>query len=161
MVHTDDGKKVPYSFLFWDAHLNIIPEINDLSKVWYVHGKHVLSFFERLLPGYLNTKEFTDFVNFWATPDFFDNDKWYIISFQDAPGKLLIDPKPIDLVRLFMLFRTATEEEVQKENFQAEGIYGPEVSLDAIGIKAPQRTGYTVLEWGGLKIDEVTPKHFL
>lgn len=63
-----------------------------------------------------------------------------LISFQQDvytdSAKLTVDPAPDTLLRVFMAWQSS-------EKF---------VDLPAQGLSAPERTGFTVVEWGGCAV---------
>jgi hypothetical protein len=155
-VDTIDGF-LPYSFLFWEAKLNNTPEIKNSQNSWFIKGDQAQSLFNKILHGFLNTKERTDFINYWAVPSNFDNEKYYKINFQETPGDLKISPTPNEVVRLCMFY-----SEIQKEEFDSSiesnekicgDVYGPK-TLEEVGFSIPSRKGFCVIEWGGINLTE-------
>lgn len=127
-----DGKAYPY--LFWEGKRNY--DINEDSG-FCVSGEDTEKFLrEKLAYLGLNEKETNDFLEFWLP--FMQSNKYNVITFAAAQytenAKLIISPEPDTLIRVYMVFG-ASDEYVDI----------PEQQLE----KAPARTGFTVVEWGG------------
>ena len=86
----------------------------------------------------LTRKEANEFIVYWL-PLMQDN-PYNIISFQtDAytqAAQLHIDPEPDTLLRVFMAWKPADAP----------------VDIPAQGLTAPERVGFTVVEWGGRRV---------
>ena len=86
----------------------------------------------------LTRKEANEFIVYWL-PLMQDN-PYNIISFQtDAytqAAQLHIDPEPDTLLRVFMAWKPADAP----------------VDIPAQGLTAPERVGFTVVEWGGCRV---------
>ena len=125
-----------YNYLYWEGETNTN---YDLSKGFCVKGKDTAKFLEDALEKLgLNRKEANEFIVYWL-PLMQDN-PYNIISFQtdiytDA-AKLNINPSPDTLIRVFMTYQSADKY-----------VYLPEQQLTA-----PDRNGFTVVEWGGTEI---------
>ena len=125
-----------YNYLYWEGETNAN---YDLSKGFCVRGKDTAKFLEDALEKLgLNRKESNEFIVYWL-PLMQDN-PYNIISFQtdiytDA-AKLNINPSPDTLIRVFMTYQSADKY-----------VYLPEQQLTA-----PDRNGFTVVEWGGTEI---------
>lgn len=125
-----------YNYLYWegDTYTNY-----DLSKGFCVKGEDTAKFLEDALKKLgLTRREANEFIVYWL-PLMQDN-PYNIISFQtdiytDA-AKLDINPSPDTLIRVFMAWQP-TESYVEL----------PEQALSA-----PERNGFTVIEWGGTEI---------
>ena len=128
-----DTNGVTYNYLYWEGETNAQ---YDLSKGFCVKGEDTAAFLEDALAKLgLNRREANEFIVYWL-PLMQDN-PYNIISFQtdiytDAAG-LEINPAPDTLIRVFMAW-------------QASDSY---VELPAQELSAPERTGFTVIEWGG------------
>ena len=111
----------------------------DLSKGFCVKGKDTAKFLEDALEKLgLNRKEANEFIVYWL-PLMQDN-PYNIISFQtdiytDA-AKLNINPSPDTLIRVFMTYQSLDKY----------------VDLPEQQLSAPERNGFTVVEWGGTEI---------
>ena len=112
----------------------------DLSKGFCVKGKDTAKFLEDALRRLgLNRKEANEFIVYWL-PLMQDN-PYNIISFQtdiytDA-ANLNINPSPDTLIRVFMTYQSTDKY----------------VDLPEQQLSAPERNGFTVVEWGGTEIN--------
>ena len=131
-----DAKGQIYSYLYWEGetYTNY-----DLSKGFCVKGKDTAKFLEDALGNLgLNRKEANEFIVYWL-PLMQDN-PYNIISFQtdsytDA-AKLNITPSPDTLIRVFMTWQSTDKY----------------LDLPEQQLSAPERNGFTVVEWGGTEI---------
>lgn len=131
-----DSTGQTYNYLYWEGKTFAQ---YDLSKGFCVKGKDTAKFLEYALKNLgLNRKEANEFIVYWL-PLMQDN-PYNIISFQtdiytDA-AKLEISPKPDTLIRVFMAWQAS-------DNY---------VELPEQTLLAPERNGFTVIEWGGTEI---------
>lgn len=133
---TDENGQT-YNYLYWEGETNTQ---YDFSEGFCVKGEDTAAFLEYALAELgLNRREANEFIVFWLP--MMQNNKYNVISFQGDvytdSAKLDIDPAPDTLIRVFMAW-------------QASEIYVniPEQELDA-----PKREGFTVVEWGGTKVN--------
>lgn len=133
---TDENGQT-YNYLYWEGETNTQ---YDFSEGFCVKGEDTAAFLEYALAELgLNRREANEFIVFWLP--MMQNNEYNIISFQGDvytdSAKLDIDPAPDTLIRVFMAW-------------QASEIYVniPEQELDA-----PKREGFTVVEWGGTKVN--------
>ena len=125
-----------YNYLYWEGDINTN---YDLSKGFCVKGKDTAKFLEDALEKLgLNRKEANEFIVYWL-PLMQDN-PYNIISFQtdiytDA-AKLNINPSPDTLIRVFMTYQSVDKY----------------VDLPEQQLSAPERNGFTVVEWGGTEV---------
>ena len=131
-----DAKGQIYNYLYWEGETNAQW---DLSQGFCVKGEDTAAFLEDVLAKLgLNRKEANEFIVYWLP--LMEQNPYNIISFQtdiytDA-AQLQITPTPDTLIRVFMAWRAAdafTELEEQE-------------------LTAPERTGFTVVEWGGTQL---------
>jgi hypothetical protein len=131
-----DAKGQIYNYLYWEGETNAQW---DLSQGFCVKGEDTAAFLEDALAKLgLNRKEANEFIVYWLP--LMEQNPYNIISFQtdiytDA-AQLQITPTPDTLIRVFMAWRAAdafTELEEQE-------------------LIAPERTGFTVVEWGGTQL---------
>ena len=131
-----DAKGLIYNYLYWEGETNAQW---DLSQGFCVKGEDTAAFLEDALAKLgLNRKEANEFIVYWLP--LMEQNPYNIISFQtdiytDA-AQLQITPTPDTLIRVFMAWRAAdafTELEEQE-------------------LTAPERTGFTVVEWGGTQL---------
>ncbi len=125
-----------YNYLYWegDTYANY-----DLTKGFCIKGEDTALFLEDALQKLgLNRREANEFIIFWL-PQMQDN-PYNIISFQTDiytdSAKLDINPTPDTLIRVFMAWQKADSY----------------VALEKPELIAPQRSGFTAVEWGGTEI---------
>lgn len=129
---TDDKGK-QYNYLYWEG---LLYTQYDLSAGFCIKGEDTAAFLEDALEKLgLTPREANEFIVYWLP--LMEKNPYNIISFQtesytDA-AKLDIQPTPDTMIRVFMAWQPA-------ECF---------VSLPTQILSAPERTGFTVVEWGG------------
>lgn len=134
LVNKADG--LEYSYLFWEG---VDQAEYDLSEGFVVRGKDTASFLQEVLPEIgLLPKEYNEFIVYWL-PQMEDN-PYNLITFQtnayEAVAPLHIAPEPDSILRVFMAFKPLTVPvEVQE----------PEIIPFV-------RSGFTVVEWGGVNL---------
>ncbi len=135
ILNLSDNKVYPY--LFWEGWSLIFP---IQSKGFIVKKEDVPNFLSEILSKLgLNEKEKTDFMQAWLPS--FSGSPYYFITFLDQStinkiAPLRISPKPDTLIRILMDFKPL-EKPVTVEKLEFRPI--------------PQRDGFTVVEWGGLR----------
>ena len=135
---TPDGKiidenGITHNYLFWEAKANI--EF-DLSEGFVVEGKNSVEFLQEKLSYLgLNQNEINEFIVYWL-PYMIDN-PYNLVSFQcenyDKFAPLKIEPNPDSIQRVYMALKPLDEY-----------VEMPEQQLEKF-----ERTGFTVIEWGG------------
>ena len=131
-----DASGQTYNYLYWEGETY---SQYDLTEGFCVKGEDTAKFLEDALKKLgLNRKEANEFIVYWL-PIMEDN-PYNIISFQtenytDA-AKLNINPSPDTLIRVFMAWKPS------------KGY----VELPVQRFTAPERNGFTVVEWGGTEI---------
>ena len=135
---TPDGKiidenGITHNYLFWEAKANI--EF-DLSEGFVVEGKNSVEFLQEKLSYLgLNQNEINEFIVYWL-PYMIDN-PYNLVSFQwenySELAPLTIEPKPDSIQRVYMALKPLDEY-----------VEMPEQQLERF-----ERTGFTVIEWGG------------
>ncbi len=123
-----------YPYLFWEgfAFNYKKPEVGFVMSKKEVEKKMI----DILASLGLNTKETSDFLEFWQTK--LESSPYVFVSFVDQKtfdvyAPLIVTPKPDTIIRVFMDY-TPLEEL----------IYVKEPTL-----RTPKRNGFTVVEWGG------------
>ncbi len=129
---TDEEGKT-YNYLYWEG---IRKADWDMSKGFCVKGEDTAAFLEEALAKLgLNRREANEFIVFWLP--LMQENPYNIISFQTDvytnSAKLEVSPKPDTLIRVFMAYK-ATDTEVE---------------IEPQPLSSPERTGFTVIEWGG------------
>lgn len=129
-----DGKV--YNYLYWEGKDD---SAYDMSKGFCVKGSETAAFLEEALAKLgLTRREANEFIVYWLP--LMEENAYNVISFQkeaytDRAG-LQISPEPDTVIRVFMAW------------------YGSKkpVEIPAQELTAPERTGFTVIEWGGSEI---------
>lgn len=131
-----DAKGQTYSYLYWEGESYAQ---YDLSRGFCVKGEDTAAFLEDSLARLgLTRREANEFIVYWLP--LMEMNAYNIISFQtdiytDA-AKLEVSPAPDTLIRVFMAWQAADSY----------------VELPEQELTAPERTGFTVVEWGGAKM---------
>lgn len=126
-----------YNYLYWEGETYAQ---YDFSKGFCVKGEDTAVFLEQSLAKLgLTRQEANEFIVYWLP--LMQNNPYNIISFQtdcytDA-AKLNVQPKPDTLIRVFMAWKPSHSY----------------VKLEEQLLSAPNRTGFTVVEWGGTLVD--------
>ena len=141
VLEDEDGNTYP--FLFWEATLNMD---YDLSRGFCVRGSDTESFLNEALAELgLNEKEAADFMSYWLP--LMEGNEYNVITFQttayeDAAG-LIVTPEPDVTVRINMLWYASSEYvEIEPQE------------LEDMNPSLADRSGLTLVEWGGEVIDE-------
>lgn len=127
-----------YNYLYWEGETYTK---YDLSKGFCVKGEDTAEFLEQALSDLgLARREANEFIVYWLP--LMEQNPYNIISFQTDvytnSAKLNINPVPDTLIRVFMAW-------------QASDTF---VELPSQNLSAPERAGFTVVEWGGTEISE-------
>ena len=135
LVNKTDGTH--HRYLFWDA-VNCRTRF-DFSKGFCVAGSDTESFLkEKLTYMGLTEDEMNEFIVYWLP--LMEHNRYNLISFQGDvytdSAKLNITPTPDSMLRIFMTY-VPLEEAVDIESQQ---------------LSTFERNGFTVVEWGGSKI---------
>ena len=131
-----DAKGQTYNYLYWEGQTNAQW---DMSEGFCVKGEDTAAFLEETLAQLgLTRREANEFIVYWLP--LMQENPYNIISFQtqaytDA-AQLEITPAPDTLIRVFM-------------TWQAAGSYQ---QIEPQTLTAPQRKGFTVVEWGGTEL---------
>ncbi len=131
-----DAEGRTYNYLYWEGKTYAK---YDLSKGFCVKGEDTAAFLEHSLEKLgLDRREANEFIVYWLPK--MEQNPYNIISFQtdiytDA-AELTVTPTPDTLIRVFMAWQGTDEY----------------ISLPAQELTAPERNGFTVVEWGGAEI---------
>lgn len=125
-----------YYCLFWEGTKY---DNYNLNTGFVVKGEDTIQFLEEKLEKLgLNYKERNEFIIYWLPK--MENNKYNLIHFANkeytTDAKLDITPKPDNLVRVFMVFKALEEP----------------IDIDKQKIVTPERSGFTVVEWGGTDV---------
>ena len=131
-----DASGQTYNYLYWEGETYAK---YDMSKGFCVKGKDTAAFLEGALEQLgLTRREANEFIVYWLPH--MEQNPYNIISFQtDAytnAAELKVSPEPDTLIRVFMSWKKADSY----------------ISLPEQGFSAVQRSGFTVVEWGGTEI---------
>ena len=131
-----DDKGQTYNYLYWEGETH---SQWDMTTGFCVRGEDTAAFLEGALAKQgLNRREANEFIVYWLP--LMEGNAYNIISFQTdvytEAAKLEIDPAPDTLIRVFMAWRASDQY----------------VAMEEQKLTAPERTGFTVVEWGGSKI---------
>ena len=122
-----------YNYLYWEGANDVR---YDFSQGFCVAGKDTAAFLEEALSRLgLTRREANEFIVFWLPQ--MEKNPYNLISFQSdvytEAAKLSIDPAPDTLLRVFMAWKPLEEA----------------ADIPAQELTAPERSGFTVVEWGG------------
>ena len=126
-----------YYCLFWEG---ITEAEYDFSTGFCVAGEDTAAFLEDALDRLgLTEREADEFIIYWLPK--LEGNPYNLLSFQteaytDSAG-LTIDPAPDTLIRVFLAWK---------------GLDAP-VEVEPQKLTAPERAGFTAVEWGGAEVD--------
>ena len=111
----------------------------DFSKGFCVKGEDTAEFLEYALATLgLTRREANEFIVFWLP--MMQENNYNIISFQTeaytSSARLEVTPTPDSVIRVFMAYKASDEY----------------VDIEAQELTAPNREGFTVIEWGGTEV---------
>ena len=125
-----------YNYLYWEGETYAK---YDLSKGFCVKGEDTAKFLEEALEKLgLNRREANEFIVYWLP--LMEQNPYNIIAFQTdvytEAARLEVNPKPDTLIRVFMAWQKSDDH----------------VELEEQELEAPERKGFTVVEWGGTEL---------
>ena len=125
-----------YYCLFWEGISNID---YSFEKGFCVKGEDTEKFLEDSLKKLgLTDKEANEFIIYWLPK--MENNEYNLISFQEElytnNAKLTVSPAPDTIIRVFMAWKDVDEF----------------IEIEPQTLTAPERNGFTVIEWGGTEI---------
>ena len=134
---TDPETGRTYYCLFWEG---VTDAEYDLSTGFCVAGADTAAFLEDALARLgLTEREANEFIIYWLPR--MEGNPYNLISFQTAAytesAGLTIDPAPDTLIRVFMAWKSLERP----------------VEVAPQTLTAPERTGFTAVEWGGAELD--------
>ena len=132
-----DSNGQTYNYLYWEGETNAQW---DMTEGFCIKGEDTAAFLEDALARLgLTRREANEFIVYWLP--LMEQNPYNIISFQtDAytdVAKLETEPAPDTVIRVFMTWSA-------RDNF---------IDLPAQELNAPERTGFTLVEWGGTEIE--------
>jgi len=133
---TDPATGQEYYCLFWEGVSNVE---YDMSSGFVVPGNETAAFLEESLADLgLMAREANEFIIYWLPR--MEENPYNLISFQtDAytdNAELEITPAPDTVLRVFMAWKP---------------LEAP-IEVPSQELNAPQRSGFTVVEWGGAEV---------
>jgi hypothetical protein len=139
IIGADDKE---YSYLFWEGE-SAKPISYDLSTGFIVKGEDTVKFLQKTLSKMgLTPKEYNEFIVYWFP--LMKNNKYNLIHFAGDEytntASLAISPKPDSILRVFMVFKPL-------DNL---------IDIRPQEIETFSRKGFTVVEWGGTKLENST-----
>ena len=131
-----DERGQTYRYLYWEGTDNVQ---YDFSEGFCVPGEETAAFLEDALAQLgLTRAEANEFIIYWLPQ--MEQNAYNLISFQQETytdaAKLTITPQPDTLLRVFMAWKPLTSA----------------VEIAPQTLTAPERTGFTAVEWGGAKV---------
>lgn len=125
-----------YNYLYWEG---VTDGQYDFSEGFCVPGEDTAAFLEDALESLgLTRREANEFIVYWLP--MMEGNAYNLISFQNEDytsiAELAVSPAPDTLIRVFMAW-TPLQEAVQ---------------IEPQNLNAPERSGFTVVEWGGTKV---------
>ena len=132
-----DAKGQNYNYLYWEGETYARW---DISSGFCIKGEDTADFLEDALDKLgLTRREANEFIVYWLP--LMEQNPYNIISFQTdvytEAARLEVYPTSETLIRVFMAWQ-------KTDSF---------VELPEQELSAPERTGFTVVEWGGTKIE--------
>jgi hypothetical protein len=146
LINIKDGSK--HKYLFWEAENKEKMYVSDFETGFIVKGEDVQNFLENSLTQLgLNDYEKNDFITFWMP--IMKKNKYNFVHFLindncDKIASLEITPKPDSELRVYMVFSAIDKP----------------FNIEPQKLNKIQRTGFVLVEWGGIEIDntEITNK---
>ena len=131
-----DANGQTYNYLYWEGQNHVE---YDFSEGFCVAGSDTAAFLENALSQLgLTRQEANEFMVYWL-PQMQEN-PYNLIAFQSdvytQAAQLSITPEPDTLLRVFMAWKPLKKA----------------VELPAQNLTAPERIGFTVVEWGGCEM---------
>lgn len=128
-----DDRGQQYSYLYWEG---ITEDRFDYSSGYCIEGEYTAAFLEDALAQLgLNRREANEFIVYWLPQ--MEQNPYNLIYFQQEAytelAPLEITPTPDTLIRVFMVW-------------QPSDVY---VQMSNPNLTAPERVGFTAVEWGG------------
>ena len=136
LINLEDNKE--YSYLFWEGLSDLE---YDISEGFVVKNEDTVDFLQEKLEYMgLTPKEYNEFIVYWLP--ILQENKYNLIYFAgneyDEYAKLNINPKPDSILRVMMVYK-ALDKPIEIKEQKLEQF---------------KREGFTVVEWGGTKVDK-------
>ena len=125
-----------YNYLYWEGETE---QEYDFSEGFCVAGEDTAELLEDALEKLgLTRREANEFIVYWLPR--MEQNEYNLISFQSEAytdhARLSIQPEPDTVIRVFMAYKPVENEQEIPEQTLA----------------APERSGFTVVEWGGCEL---------
>jgi hypothetical protein len=135
LTNISDNKE--YSYLFWEGISN---NKWDMSRGFVVRGSETKRFLQEKLEYLgLTPREYNEFIVYWLP--IMQENKYNLISFAGEDyeniAPLKINPNPDSVLRVMMIFKPLNKP----------------VNIQEQELKPFIRNGFTVVEWGGTKVN--------
>ena len=134
LIDSADGRE--YSYLFWEG---VSSAAFDMTSGFIVARGDLVEFFQEKLAFLgLVPKEYNDFITYWVPK--MQSAPYSLIAFQDEAytdvAKLEVSPTPDSVLRVFMAFE----------------LLGEPIDIAEQALEPFERTGFSVIEWGGAEV---------
>ena len=131
-----DAAGQTYNYLYWEG---VSDADYDFSEGFCVPGGDTAAFLEDALAALgLNRREANEFIVYWLPR--MEANPYNLIAFQTTAhtdhARLTVDPAPDTVLRVFMAWKPLERP----------------VELPPQTLTAPERTGFTLVEWGGAEL---------
>lgn len=131
-----DGSGQTYNYLYWEG---VSDTEYDFSQGFCIPGGETAAFLEDALARLgLNRREANEFIVYWLPR--MEQNPYNLISFQAGAytdhAHLTVTPEPDSLLRVFMTWKPLESP----------------AEIPAQDLPAFQRSGFTVVEWGGSEV---------
>jgi len=138
VINKADG--LEYSYLYWEAEGY---SDWDLSSGFVVKGSDTAAFLrEKLAYLGLTPREYNEFIVYWLP--LMQINEYNLITFQttayEESTNLYVSPRPDSMQRVFMAYQPLDEA----------------ISISEQVLEPFERTGFSVIEWGGTCVDQDT-----
>ena len=135
-------KDTELNYLFWESEQGM--KTLTTSHGFMVEKDSTISFLERTLTQFgLNSREKADFITYWG-PEMIRNERNFVqfVFNEDCEefADLKISPEPDHVYRIYLLFISADTIILTQDGL-------PEQNIPTI-----DRSGFTVIEWGGSEV---------
>jgi cytoskeletal protein RodZ len=133
---TDESGQT-YNYLYWEGTVDVEW---DFSQGFCVKGSETADFLETALAELgLTREEANEFIVYWLPQ--MEQNEYNLISFQSDVytnnAELKVNPEPDTTIRVFMAYKALDKE----------------VDIEPQTLTAQDRVGFTVVEWGGTKVE--------
>ncbi len=131
-----------YPYLYWSGNVSS-SAYPKMEKGWIVKRSNLNHFFsDKLTAMGLNKQEKFDFMEYWVPELLSKKAAYYRLSFLQTQQlnqlfPMQVDPQPYTVFRIFLDYTALAAK--------------PEVDIQPQQLESINRTGFTLVEWGGLK----------